>query len=121
MFRSALKTQTRAVSTVASRFPKLAEISAKDLHSAQTPFGYKTYFLERSSYGNLPVYTDYKQGVPYTEIRKVKGDIVQLRNDLQEVLEDVPKGNFKILMESKKLLIKGWHKERLVEVLNATF
>ncbi|CDR38659.1 CYFA0S02e04214g1_1 [Cyberlindnera fabianii] len=120
MFRSQLTRQTRQLSTI-SRFPQLAEISAKDLHKPSTPFGHGSYFLERSAFGNLPVYTDFKQGIPYTEIRKIKGDIVQLRNDLQEVLEEVPKKNFKVVMESKKLLIKGVHKQRLEEVFQGNF
>jgi large subunit ribosomal protein L49 len=110
----------RLLSTV-PRFPKLSEIRHEDLHTPQQPFGHGSYFLERSSYGNLPVYTELKQNICLTEIRKVKGDIVLLRNDLQELLDDVPKDKFKIVMESKKILIKGNYKERIVKALEKVF
>lgn len=71
--------------------------------------------------GNLPVYIDVKHNLCLTEIRKVQGDIVLLRNDLQEVLSDVPKDKFKIVMESKKILLKGDYKQRVVDVLEKVF
>lgn len=109
----------RLLSTV-PRFPKIAEISAQDLHTP-TPFGHGSYFLKRSAYGNLPVYIDLKHNICLTEVRKVQGDIVLLRNDLQELLDDVPKDKFKIVMESKKILIKGDHKQRICEALEKVF
>jgi large subunit ribosomal protein L49 len=57
----------------------------------------------------------------HTEIRKISGDVVLLRNDLVEILDHIPKKNFKILNESKKILIKGNHKEDLVSLFDGVF
>ncbi|KAH3676425.1 hypothetical protein WICMUC_002056 [Wickerhamomyces mucosus] len=106
-------------------FPKLNDITAEDLGNSsklEKTFGFGTYHLERSSFRNLPIYIEYKaNNVVYTEIRKIKGDIIQFRNDLQQILPDVPKNNFKVVMESKKILIKGTHKEKLNEILSTVF
>lgn len=110
----------RSLST-SSPFPSLKDISHQDIESVEKPFGHGSYFLPRTSKGNLPVYIDLKQNACVTEIRKVQGDIVLLRNDLQELLNDVSKDKFKVVMESKKILIKGDHKNRIVSLLNGVF
>lgn len=108
-----------------SKFPSLSEISAKEIGFASeaSQFGHNnTYHLQRSSHKKLPIYTEYKQGrEAYTEIRKIQGDIVQLRNDLQAALPYVKKEHFKIMMESKKLLVKGNHKRKLNSMLSHVF
>lgn len=116
-------TTTTTTSTLKRTFPSLETISTVDLgQTTTTKFGHGTYHLTRSGRGNLPIYIDYKAcNVPYTEVRKVQGDIVQLRNDLQKVLKDVKKEDFKIRMESMKLLIKGNHKLRLIKALEKVF
>lgn len=108
-----------------SKFPSLSEVTAKEtgFASEQPQFGHNnTYSLQRSIHNKLPIYTEYKQGrTPYTEIRKIQGDIIQLRNDLQEALPEVKKENFKVVMESKKILIKGNYKRQLHSMLNGVF
>lgn len=106
-------------------FPKIEEITADDIGSSsnlETRYRKHTYHLERSSYGNLPIYIEYKDNSNvHTEIRKISGDITLLRNDLSEILDYVPKKNFKILNESRKILIKGNHKNELVKLFEAVF
>ena len=90
-------------------FPKLSEISMNELVSETKPFGKGQYFVERSQTGNLPVYSDTKGGGNkfVTEIRRIQGDVIQLRNDLQEKLPYIPKKNWKVLTQSQKIIIKG--------------
>ncbi|VEU21471.1 DEKNAAC102229 [Brettanomyces naardenensis] len=96
---------TLAGSARVSRFiPSLEDVSAKDL---QTGIMKKRYFLERTSKGNLPIYKTYKSQAVYTEVKRVRGDIVQLRNDLQALLPDLDKKNFTCVMQSKTIRIKG--------------
>jgi large subunit ribosomal protein L49 len=106
-------------------FPQLNEISVEDIGSSSNTtkrFGKGAYHLQRSQYGNLPIYVEYKDNDNiHTEIRKISGDVVLLRNDLVEILDHIPKKNFKILNESKKILIKGNHKEDLVSLFDGVF
>ncbi|KAH3684750.1 hypothetical protein WICPIJ_004281 [Wickerhamomyces pijperi] len=108
-------------------FPSLETITATEVTPA-SKFGQGTYHLTRSSRGNLPVYITYKAcNVQYTEVRKIQGDIVQLRNDLQKILRSgsassgVKDEDFKIRMESKKLVIKGGHKAKIIKALEKVF
>nr|AAT92839.1 YCR071C [Saccharomyces cerevisiae] len=73
-------------------FPKLEDVKMHEL-IGNNNFGKKTYYVERSRTGNLPVYSAYKNGGNkiITEIRKIEGDVIQLRNDLQEQLPFIPK------------------------------
>ncbi|CCD26605.1 mitochondrial 54S ribosomal protein mL49 NDAI_0I00360 [Naumovozyma dairenensis CBS 421] len=103
-------------------FPKLNEIKSEDV-LGNNRFGTKTYFIRRSTTGNLPVYTDYKGGGNkiITEVRKIEGDIIQLRNDLQEKLPQINKKNWSIVMQSKKIIIKGNFSRDIKKVLSASF
>lgn len=89
-------------------FPRIQDVKPEELLGGGS-LERRTYFVERSSTGNLPVYTDYKAGGNklVTEIRKVSGDIVQLRNDLQAELPHIPKEAWAIRPQSKKIVIKG--------------
>lgn len=95
--------------------PSIDRITGEDLYKG-IPF--KKYFLDRTSKGNLPIYKTYRSQAVYTDVRKIRGDIVQLRNDLQAALPDVPKKNFTCVMSSKTIKIKGDVASRLKELLN---
>ncbi|AMD22688.1 HHL082Wp [Eremothecium sinecaudum] len=87
-------------------FPDLRTIKPSELVGA-TDFGKNSYFVARSSKGNLPVYSNIKRGGKLvTEIRKIEGDIVQLRNDLQAALPEIPKSEWKIYIQSKKIIVQ---------------
>ncbi|AGO12600.1 AaceriAER262Cp [[Ashbya] aceris (nom. inval.)] len=103
-----------------SVFPRAADISLDQLPGA-SGFGRKTYSVARSSTGNLPVYSEYKSGKVYTEVRKISGDIIQLRNDLQQRLPKIPRDSWTVIMQSKKLLIKGYYVREIKHVLSSTF
>lgn len=86
-------------------------------------FEKKQYFVERSATGNLPVYTDYKAGGNklVTEIRKITGNIVQLRNDLQAELPRIDKDAWTIRPQSNKIVVKGDVAQDIKKVLRAKF
>lgn len=117
--------QQQPISTLSeesfSVFPSINDVQIEQLVGASN-FGKKTYFVERSTTGNLPVYLDYKNGNQVkTEIRRIHGDPIQLRNDLQERLPHIPKDSWKIIMQSKKIVIKGNVVADVKEVLSTTF
>ncbi|CCC70040.1 hypothetical protein NCAS_0D04590 [Naumovozyma castellii] len=103
-------------------FPRLTDIKASDLIGGSS-FGSGNYFITRSSTGNLPVYSDYKAGgnKHVTEIRRIQGDIIQLRNDLQKKLPKIPLDNWKVLPQSKKIIIKGNVVMEIKQILSSSF
>lgn len=102
-------------------FPSIENVKPEELVGGAS-FGFKTYFVERSSTGNLPVYSEYKRnGKVVTEIRKIQGDPIQLRNDLQERLPHISKKAFKVIMQSKKIVIEGDAVRDVKHVLSTTF
>lgn len=101
-------------SRLSSLIPSLNKITGEDLYKG-IPF--KNYFLEKTSKGNLPIYKTYRSQAVYTDIKRVHGDIVQLRNDIQTALPDIPKKNFTCIMQSKTIKIKGDVSRRLKEIL----
>ncbi|SCU92116.1 LADA_0F14444g1_1 [Lachancea dasiensis] len=104
-----------------SIFPAIQDIKPSDLVGHQS-FGVKSYFVERSATGNLPVYTDFKSGGKVvTEIRRISGDPVQLRNDLQEKLKHIPKSSFRVMMQAKKVVIQGDVVKQVKNVLSTSF
>ncbi|CUS23376.1 LAQU0S09e03378g1_1 [Lachancea quebecensis] len=104
-----------------SVFPRLQDVKPEELVGF-AKFGVQSYFIERSATGNLPVYTDFKRGGKVvTEVRKIHGDPVQLRNDLQERLSHLPKDSFKVMMQAKKIIIEGDVVKQVKEVLSSKF
>lgn len=105
-----------------SVFPRLQDVKPEDLIGTEV-FGKGKYHVARSATGNLPVYTDFKSGgnKVVTEIRKISGDIVQLRNELQAELPQIPKESWKVIMQSKKIIIKGDEALTVKEVLQKKF
>lgn len=103
-------------------FPRIQDISVQDLVGAG-PFTRKSYFVERSQTGNLPVYSEFKaNGSKFvTEIRKIQGNIIQLRNDLQEQLPYIPKDCWTVRPQSKKIIIKGDALKDVRDILSKSF
>lgn len=116
-----LRTRASVRFSSTSIFPKLSDVKPEQLLGKE--FGGKahTYHVSRTSLGHLPVYKDVKSKAIYTEIRKIQGDIVQLRNDLQNALPHIEKNDFKCVMQSLKIIIKGDHKLRITQLLGKKF
>jgi len=75
------------------------------------------FFIKRSKFNNLPVYTDYKLGGNYklTVIRKIKGDLKALDDCLRHHLgKDI---YCQINELTSQVKIKGIHKDAVVTVL----
>lgn len=104
-----------------SVFPRIQEVQASDL-VGNNSFGKGKYYVQRSHTGNLPVYLDAKNGTGVvTELRKIEGDVTKLRNDLQNNLPHIPKDNWKCVMQSNKIIIKGDFVRDVKSVLQTTF
>ncbi|GAV53852.1 hypothetical protein ZYGR_0AK03540 [Zygosaccharomyces rouxii] len=104
-----------------SVFPRIQDVQASDL-IGNNAFGKDKYYMQRSATGNLPVYLDVKNGGSVvTELRKIQGNVIKLRDDLQEQLPHIPKENFKCIMQSNKLVIKGDFIQDVKRVLKTTF
>ena len=105
-------------------FPKLEDVKQEDmtpLDNSVTTRG--KYFVGRSETGNLPVYTDYLGGgnKVVTEIKKIRGDPVQLKLDLQERLPFIDKKNWRVVPTSNKIVVKGNYCSEIKKVLSTTF
>lgn len=122
-FQSTVSNGTIVANKSNRLFPKLEEVKLEELISEENKFGNGTYFVERSETGNIPVYSDLKGGgnKTVTEIRKVRGDIIKLRNDLQEILHYIPKENWKVLPQSHKIIIKGDAVKIVKDILETSF
>lgn len=105
-----------------SVFPRIQDVKSEDILGSGS-FSRGKYFVGRSATGNLPVYSDFKAGGNklVTEIRKIQGDIIQLRNDMQIELPKIPKDSWKIVMQSKKIIIKGDVVREVKKVLSQKF
>lgn len=61
-------------------FPALASIQAVDLPN--NGFGINNYSISKTKYGHWPVYKKVQNTKVTTEIKRIKGDIEQFKNDL---------------------------------------
>lgn len=107
-----------------SLFPKLEDVKQQDM----TPLNNSVvnrgkYFVGRSETGNLPVYTEYLGGrnKVVTEIKKIRGDPVQLKIDLQERLPFIDKKYWRVVAVSNKIVVKGNYCSEIKKVLSTTF
>ena len=105
-------------------FPRLEDVKQQDmapLNNSVTIRG--KYFVGRSETGNLPVYTEYLGGgnKVVTEIKKIRGDPVQLKIDLQERLPFIDKKNWRVVATSNKIVVKGNYCSEIKKVLSTTF
>ncbi|AET38219.1 mitochondrial 54S ribosomal protein mL49 Ecym_2497 [Eremothecium cymbalariae DBVPG len=104
-----------------SVFPHIRDVNPDQLVGS-SKFGKNMYFISRSIHGSLPVYTDIKSGnAAVTLIKNVQGDIIQLRNDLQKSLPDIPRDSWKVLMQSRKIVISGDYVKAVKRVLSEAF
>ena len=117
---SALDAEEAADSSDFKIFPSMHDVSVNDLIGSDR-FSSNNYFIERSSQGNLPVYTDYKNGITYTEIRKIQGNSVKLRDDLINLMPFVNRKHIKVVPQSNKILIQGDHSTHIKKLLSTTF
>lgn len=107
-----------AASRLARALPSLESISASQL---TTKPKLASYHIPRTHQGNLPVYKTYRSQAVYTDIKRVQGNVVQLRNDLQELLPEINKSNFSCITTSGSLRIKGDHTAVVKDILNKKF
>ncbi|TID26133.1 hypothetical protein CANINC_002828 [Pichia inconspicua] len=103
---------------LAKVLPPLSSITADQLTTAPTLL---SYYLPRTSNGNLPVYRTIRSQAMYTDIKRVQGNIVQFRNELQQLLPHIPKQNFICHTVSGTLKIKGDHLLDVKKALNKVF
>ncbi|KAJ2895185.1 mitochondrial 54S ribosomal protein img2, partial [Coemansia aciculifera] len=64
------------------------------------------YFVHRTRFQSLPVYTDIKNGKTrkQTTVRRIEGDLEALRTDMSKALSD---SSIQIKRASQQLVIKG--------------
>ncbi|KAI9723731.1 MAG: hypothetical protein M1812_001031 [Candelaria pacifica] len=69
------------------------------------------YIVHRTPSGQLPIYLAAKRGgnLHQTRIRKIEGNVVELRNQLQQALHILPK-DIAVNQLTRHILIKGWRK-----------
>ncbi|CCE64434.1 hypothetical protein TPHA_0H02300 [Tetrapisispora phaffii CBS 4417] len=103
-------------------FPDIRDILPTDLVGSKV-FNSKQYFIERSATGNLPIYSEYKKAghVAYTEIRKIHGNVLQFRKELQNAVPSIDPDSFSIRQQANKLIIKGNHTDLLKKLLSTKF
>jgi large subunit ribosomal protein L49 len=109
---------TSAAARLAKVLPSLDSISISQL---TTKPQLKSYFVPRTSQGNLPVYKTYRSQAVYTDIKRIQGNVVQFRNDLQELLPQIKKENFNCHVINGSLRIKGDHSQIIKEILDKKF
>lgn len=109
-----------SVATNDKIFPQLETITNKDLVPRRLDDGTRgVYSISRTSGGRIPVYSNIRRGnVRETIIRRIQGDVVLLKGDLQKALPEIDSSKFKVVQESKKIVIKGDH---VAEVRNVLF
>lgn len=108
--------------TKAPVLPSLESISASQLVQRPQP---TDYFLKRTSNGNLPIYKTLRSQAVWTDVKRVEGNIVSFRNDLQQALAahnvayDEP--DFFCLTQSNTLRIKGDYVKEISKILEKYF
>lgn len=104
------------------QFPDIKSVDTKDIFGFSN-FNKENYFVERTKSGNLPVYLETKGGGTklITVILKISGNIINLRNELQECLPNIERDKWSVVMQSKKIILKGNHISEVKKVLSKTF
>ncbi|KAJ2747690.1 mitochondrial 54S ribosomal protein img2 [Coemansia sp. BCRC 34301] len=71
-----------------------------------------SYFVHRTRFQSLPVYTDIKNGKTrkQTTVRRIEGDLEALRADMSKALSD---SSIQIKRASQQLVIKGDRSEEI--------
>ena len=86
----------------------------------QIPLTPPLYHVGRSKSKNLPIYTDYKRGgnLHTTTVRKITGDLQQLRDELQSWLKKKD-ADVTINTLTGNVVVKGHCKPQIEELLKA--
>ncbi|AWU73478.1 uncharacterized protein C5L36_0A00860 [Pichia kudriavzevii] len=106
------------VARLSKVLPSLDSISVAQL-TAKPPLA--SYSLPRTSKGNLPIYRTIRSQAVYTEIKRVQGNVVSFRNDLQTLLPHIPKEKYSCRTINGCLRIKGDFKDEILELLQKKF
>lgn len=102
--------------------PSLESISASQLVQKPNP---ADYFIKRTSNGNLPIYKTVRSQATWTDIKRVEGNLVSFRNDLQQALAanniafDEP--DFFCILQSNTLRVKGDYVKDISKLLEQHF
>ncbi|ANB15259.1 mitochondrial 54S ribosomal protein IMG2 [Sugiyamaella lignohabitans] len=102
-----------------SMFPSLDKVSASDLvlKKLSNDQGKAWYTITRTRSGLLPVYSDIKaDGSVKTVIRRIEGDVSQLRNDIKLAL-GISKHDIYIKDTSKQIVIRGDYVSHVKQIL----
>lgn len=113
-----LHNNTMSAARLAKALPSLSSITVENLTVAPAKL---SYHLPRTSQGNLPVYRTLRSQAMYTDVKRVQGNVVQFRNELQEQLPHIPKQNFVCHTVSGTLKIKGDHLLEVKKALDQVF
>lgn len=99
-------------------FPDTEQV---DMAQFQQPKASTWYNVKRSRAGSLPIYTEYlNNGAVRTIVRKIEGDVSQLRCDIKQALNLVKKDIY-IKDTSKHIVLKGNKASVLREYLGQKF
>ncbi|EMG45837.1 IMG2 54S ribosomal protein IMG2 [Candida maltosa Xu316] len=79
---SALRIRAPKAPLAVYEFPKLESISVQNLPN--NGFGAKNYHIPKTNFNHWPVYLKTRSNRITTEIKRVQGDVLQLRDDLKK-------------------------------------
>ncbi|ODV61394.1 mitochondrial 54S ribosomal protein mL49 ASCRUDRAFT_75416 [Ascoidea rubescens DSM 1968] len=119
-FRSFVKQQNE------KDFLSKNEVQYSDLPSSCSRFERKkkdlgAYFIRRTNFGYLPVYKKYKRGAVMTEIAKISGDSLLLKQDIIHNIPSIKQKDIVIRPDSNKIIIRGFYVDELNELLSKYF
>lgn len=124
-YSSTLSKEMDSSSITEFLFPKLEDITQEEIIPLDNSVTKRSgkYFVNRSETGNLPVFTDYLNGgnKVVTEIKKIRGDPVQLKLDLQERLPYIKAKDWRVVPMSNKIVVRGNYCSQIKRILAANF
>lgn len=87
------------------QIPELNSINVEELPN--NGFGQGNYSLTKTKFGHWPVYKKVQNTKVTTEIKRIKGDIVQFKNDLLQAYPELDKKQVSINQLAGYVNIKG--------------
>lgn len=87
LVRLSTRVKLPRATTQAFKLPELSSISHTQLPN--NGFGKGTYAINRSKFGNWPVYLKIQNTKTVTEIKRIQGDIHQFARDLLSIKPDL--------------------------------
>lgn len=87
------------------QFPPLASIKAVDLPN--NGFGINNYSICKTKYGHWPVYKKVQNTKVTTEIKRIRGDIEQFKNDLLQAHPELKPENVMVNKVAGYVNVKG--------------